>query len=151
MARNQDVGEVSRFPWEVLGGSRKVEEGVGEEGLTSHPDCCGSWIESRWYRQVRMMCRINTWWFSILTCDRSMRRFATKDNTIAKLVCHLLDSLVLFLHPITICQFAKHMKVEEQVKLLENKKTGIAVGTPARLMDLIENGMCSSSSNLIVV
>lgn len=32
------------------------------------------------------------------------------------------------------------MKVEEQVTLLKSKKTGIAVGTPARLMDLIDNG-----------
>lgn len=32
------------------------------------------------------------------------------------------------------------MKIEEQVSLLQNKKTGIGVGTPARLMDLIDNG-----------
>jgi protein CMS1 len=38
------------------------------------------------------------------------------------------------------CKFAKHMKVEEQVKFLQNHKTGICVGTPARLMDLIDNG-----------
>jgi protein CMS1 len=37
-------------------------------------------------------------------------------------------------------KFAKHMKVEEQVKFLQNHKTGICVGTPARLMDLIDNG-----------
>lgn len=37
-------------------------------------------------------------------------------------------------------QFAKHMKVEEQVNLLQNKKIGIGVGTPARLMELIDNG-----------
>lgn len=40
-------------------------------------------------------------------------------------------------------QFAKHMKVDEQVALLKNKKTGIGVGTPARLMELIDNGMVS--------
>ncbi|KAF7557051.1 hypothetical protein G7046_g6138 [Stylonectria norvegica] len=55
---------------------------------------------------------------------RSVRRFSRKDNTVAKL-------------------FAKHMKVEEQVLLLQNKKTGIGVGTPARLMELIENGALS--------
>lgn len=32
------------------------------------------------------------------------------------------------------------MKVEEQVSFLKNKKTGIGVGTPARLMELIDNG-----------
>jgi len=32
------------------------------------------------------------------------------------------------------------MKVEEQVQFLQNHKTGICVGTPARLMDLIDNG-----------
>lgn len=32
------------------------------------------------------------------------------------------------------------MKVEEQVTLLKNKKIGVAVGTPARLMELIDNG-----------
>jgi protein CMS1 len=37
-------------------------------------------------------------------------------------------------------QFAKHMKVEEQVSFLQGHRTGIAVGTPARLMDLIDNG-----------
>ncbi|RGP58764.1 DNA/rna helicase, dead/deah box type [Fusarium sporotrichioides] len=40
-------------------------------------------------------------------------------------------------------QFAKHMKVEEQVQFLENHKTGICVGTPARLMDLMDNGALS--------
>ncbi|KAI8675348.1 Protein CMS1 [Fusarium keratoplasticum] len=55
---------------------------------------------------------------------RSMRKFQSKDNTISKL-------------------FAKHMKVEEQVNFLQGHRTGIAVGTPARLMDLIDNGALS--------
>ncbi|KFA69837.1 hypothetical protein S40285_02440 [Stachybotrys chlorohalonatus IBT 40285] len=55
---------------------------------------------------------------------RAVRKFSTKDSLIAKL-------------------FAKHMKVEEQVTLLNNKKIGIGVGTPARLMELIENGSLS--------
>ncbi len=37
-------------------------------------------------------------------------------------------------------QFAKHFKVEEQVSFLQKTRTGIAVGTPQRLIDLIENG-----------
>lgn len=32
------------------------------------------------------------------------------------------------------------MKAEEQVTLLKNKKIGVGVGTPARLMELIDNG-----------
>lgn len=43
-------------------------------------------------------------------------------------------------------QFAKHMKVDEQVNFLQGHRTGIAVGTPARLMDLIDNGKHHSHS-----
>ncbi|ROT41728.1 hypothetical protein SODALDRAFT_343571 [Sodiomyces alkalinus F11] len=39
--------------------------------------------------------------------------------------------------------FAKHMKIEEQTKFLQTHRTGIAVGTPARLMDLVDNGALS--------
>lgn len=38
-------------------------------------------------------------------------------------------------------QFAKHMKVDDQMTFLKNRKTGIGVGTPARLIELIDNGM----------
>ncbi|KAK4214104.1 U3-containing 90S pre-ribosomal complex subunit-domain containing protein [Rhypophila decipiens] len=51
---------------------------------------------------------------------RSVRKFQTKDSPVGKL-------------------FAKHFKVEEQVKFLKNHRTGVAVGTPQRLIDLIEN------------
>lgn len=71
-----------------------------------------------------------------------MRKFQTKDNAVAKLVrenwkgcARLPESMCL-----TSLQFAKHMKVEEQVDFLKNKKTGIAVGTPMRLIALIDNG-----------
>jgi superfamily II DNA/RNA helicase len=37
------------------------------------------------------------------------------------------------------------MKVEEQVQFLQNHKTGICVGTPARLMDLLDNGKFDSN------
>lgn len=41
---------------------------------------------------------------------------------------------------LTSYQFAKHMKVDEQTKFLQSQRTGIAVGTPARLMALVDNG-----------
>lgn len=43
-------------------------------------------------------------------------------------------------------QFAKHFKVAEQVDFLKKNRTGIAVGTPARLMDLLDNGKQPSSN-----
>ncbi|EQL03546.1 hypothetical protein G6O67_002090 [Ophiocordyceps sinensis] len=55
---------------------------------------------------------------------RAARKFSSKDNAVAKL-------------------FAKHIKVEEQVAFLTSRKTGIGVGTPARLMELIDNGALS--------
>ncbi|KAK3943193.1 protein cms1 [Diplogelasinospora grovesii] len=58
---------------------------------------------------------------------RSVRKFQKKGNTVAKL-------------------FAKHMKLEEQVSFLEKSRTGIAVGTPQRLMDLLDNGALSVGS-----
>ncbi|GKT66555.1 replication regulator [Colletotrichum tofieldiae] len=51
---------------------------------------------------------------------RAVRKFQSKKSTVSKL-------------------FAKHMKVDEQVKFLQNTRTGIAVGTPARLMELADN------------
>ncbi|OTA98448.1 hypothetical protein M426DRAFT_69808 [Hypoxylon sp. CI-4A] len=51
---------------------------------------------------------------------RSVRKYQTKNSTIAKL-------------------FAKHIKMEESVQFLEKHRTGIAVGTPMRLGDLVDN------------
>lgn len=50
-----------------------------------------------------------------------MRTFVTKDSTVAKL-------------------FAKHIKIQESIKFLKSSRTGIAVGTPTRLKDLMDNG-----------
>ncbi|KAG9243566.1 U3-containing 90S pre-ribosomal complex subunit-domain containing protein [Calycina marina] len=52
---------------------------------------------------------------------RAVRKYQTNDVMVAKL-------------------FAKHMKVKEQVSMLKFKRTGIAVGTPKRLQDLMEDG-----------
>lgn len=53
---------------------------------------------------------------------RAMRKFQGKNCAVAKL-------------------FAKHMKVAEQVSFLTKQRVGMGVGTPARLSELIENGM----------
>ncbi|KAK4124949.1 hypothetical protein N657DRAFT_570029 [Parathielavia appendiculata] len=58
---------------------------------------------------------------------RAVRKFQKKGNTVAKL-------------------FAKHFKLEEQVSFLQKSRTGIAVGTPQRLIDLIENDALSLES-----
>ncbi|KAK2600728.1 hypothetical protein N8I77_010240 [Diaporthe amygdali] len=55
---------------------------------------------------------------------RATRKFQKKGNVVSKL-------------------FAKHFKVEEQVQFLKKSKTGIAVGTPARLEALLDNGALS--------
>ncbi|PBP17529.1 hypothetical protein BUE80_DR011525 [Diplocarpon rosae] len=52
---------------------------------------------------------------------RMMRTFSTKDATVAKL-------------------FAKHIKLQDSIKFLNSTRTGIAVGTPARLKDLMDDG-----------
>ncbi|KAI1772717.1 U3-containing 90S pre-ribosomal complex subunit-domain containing protein [Hypoxylon cercidicola] len=51
---------------------------------------------------------------------RSVRKYQSKDSAVAKL-------------------FAKHIKVKESVEFLEKSRTGIAVGTPVRLYELVEN------------
>ncbi|CAK7225240.1 Protein cms1 [Sporothrix curviconia] len=55
---------------------------------------------------------------------RAVRSFSTKNNFVAKL-------------------FAKHIKLSEAVSFLEGHRTGLAVGTPARLIDLLEQGALS--------
>jgi len=52
---------------------------------------------------------------------RSLRKYQSKNNTVAKL-------------------FAKHIKLQESVEFLTTHRTGVAVGTPKRLTDLVENG-----------
>jgi hypothetical protein len=47
-------------------------------------------------------------------------------------------------NPSLVWQFAKHIKIEEQVNILQTQRTGIGVGTPVRMIDLIEKGAYSS-------
>lgn len=73
-----------------------------------------------------------------------MRKFQTKGSPVAKLV---RLSMIPFNEQVALTkwiQFAKHFKLEEQVSFLQKHRTGIAVGTPQRLIDLIENGIYSS-------
>ncbi|KAH8199757.1 hypothetical protein TruAng_006102 [Truncatella angustata] len=55
---------------------------------------------------------------------RSLRKYQSKENSVAKL-------------------FAKHIKIDESTQFLKSHKTGLAVGTPQRLNDLVENGSLS--------
>ncbi|EPE04451.1 hypothetical protein F503_03513 [Ophiostoma piceae UAMH 11346] len=55
---------------------------------------------------------------------RAVRPFQTKTNMVSKL-------------------FAKHIKLAEAVSNLQSHRTGIAVGTPARLIDLLDNSALS--------
>lgn len=87
---------------------------------------------------------------------RAVRKFQSKESIIAKLVSTYLPSCppsqTQCESNVGSCltdvatpspQFAKHMKVQEQVQFLKSKSTGIGVGTPARLMELIDNGALS--------
>lgn len=49
--------------------------------------------------------------------------------------------------------FAKHIKIQDAVNFLKNMRTGIAVGTPARLKDLMEDGKISVQqiANLLTI
>ncbi|GFF27120.1 protein cms1 [Aspergillus udagawae] len=52
---------------------------------------------------------------------RALRTFQSKDSTVGKL-------------------FAKHIKLEEAKQFLQRARTGLGVGTPARISDLIDAG-----------
>ncbi|KAI9885393.1 MAG: hypothetical protein M1823_002820 [Watsoniomyces obsoletus] len=57
--------------------------------------------------------------------SRVLRRFKTKDASVAKL-------------------FAKHIKFKEAEQLVRSSRIGIAVGTPTRVLDLIQAGALST-------
>jgi protein CMS1 len=54
-----------------------------------------------------------------------VRKFQTKDAKVAKL-------------------FAKHIKIQDSINFLKSSRTGIAVGTPQRLKDLMDDGGINS-------
>ncbi|PPJ55959.1 hypothetical protein CBER1_03593 [Cercospora berteroae] len=56
---------------------------------------------------------------------RALRKFQTKDAKVAKL-------------------FAKHIKIEEAVQQLKKDRINIGVGTPQRIMDLLDDGALSA-------
>lgn len=55
------------------------------------------------------------WW------GRALRKFQSKDATVAKL-------------------FAKHIKLKEAIESCKNTRMGIGVGTPQRIIDLLDDG-----------
>lgn len=55
---------------------------------------------------------------------RALRCFQTKESLVAKL-------------------FAKHIKLAEAVELVKKSRIGVGVGTPQRIIDLIDNGALS--------
>jgi protein CMS1 len=64
---------------------------------------------------------------------RELRVYDTKDSKVAKLI-------------------AKHMKLKENIEYLAKTKVGIAVGTPARLLDLVEQeGLKTEELSTVVV
>lgn len=80
---------------------------------------------------------------------RAVRKYQKKGNTVAKLVSQgpwgaKTERSRVEARPgadqINALQFAKHIKLEEAVSFLKNNSTGVAVGTPVRLMDLLDNG-----------
>jgi len=52
---------------------------------------------------------------------RALRKFQTKEAMVAKL-------------------FAKHIKLREAIEMVNKTRMGIGVGTPQRIMDLLEDG-----------
>ncbi|RKF71153.1 Protein CMS1 [Golovinomyces cichoracearum] len=52
---------------------------------------------------------------------RTVRKYPSKEAKVAKL-------------------FAKHIKIKDAINFLKNNRTGIAIGTPQRIKDLIEQG-----------
>jgi protein CMS1 len=72
---------------------------------------------------------------------RALRKFQKKGNPVAKLVRGSKSNDYCSRGELTArLQFAKHIKMEEAVQFLTSHRTGIAVGTPVRLMDLLDNG-----------
>ncbi|KAK9593144.1 Protein cms1 [Aspergillus fumigatus] len=57
----------------------------------------------------------------LIRCSRALRAFQSKDSTVGKL-------------------FAKHIKLEEAKQFLQRARIGLGVGTPARILDLIDAG-----------
>ena len=92
--------------------------GLEEERGSSYNYSCWSRIESgRDCKVGSFRCRSD----SSDDLYREMRKFQTKDATVAKL-------------------FAKHIKIQDSIKFLKSTRTGIAVGTPTRLKDLMDDG-----------
>lgn len=58
---------------------------------------------------------------------RAVRKFQSKENAVAKL-------------------FAKHIKLKEQIEYCKKSRIGIGIGTPERVLTLINEGTIASSN-----
>lgn len=60
---------------------------------------------------------------------RALRKFQTKESMVAKL-------------------FAKHIKMKEAIETVKKTRMGMGVGTPQRILDLLDDGKFSCPSNI---
>jgi hypothetical protein len=93
---------------------------IQKEWSSSYNHRSSSRVESGGFGKVRKALCLEMFYSD--RSSRVVRKFQTKDATVAKL-------------------FAKHIKLKDSVKFLKSTRTGIAVGTPTRLKDLMDDGL----------
>lgn len=69
-------------------------------------------------------------WLRAADLTRALSKFSTKHSAVAKL-------------------FAKHIKLKEAVETVTKTRMGIGVGTPQRLIDLLDDGKMAFTSRLL--
>lgn len=92
---------------------------IEEERSSSYNYCGGGRFKSGRFSKVWEVTSLKMLCSDCLS--RVVRKFQAKDVSVAKL-------------------FAKHIKLQDSIKFLKSKRTGIAVGTPARLKELMNDG-----------
>lgn len=78
--------------------------------------------------------------------SRTLRKLSGEKAPVAKLVGISRLHVGGCRNKLTSLQFAKHMKIKEQVDFLKKKRIGFGVGTPERVAALIEKGEPSVQS-----
>lgn len=105
---------------EVCRKHSEVMVSIQKEWSSSYNHRSSSRVESGGFGKVRKALCLEMFYSD--RSSRVVRKFQTKDATVAKL-------------------FAKHIKLKDSVKFLKSTRTGIAVGTPTRLKDLMDDGL----------